>query len=458
MSSLDPITMATQLATYDVQPFQLRYQSQSDSYQAKINALSKVESAMRAFRTAVTEMNSYGNNIIKNSATTSEDGFFTADTDGKALGGSYQIFVEQVATAHQMSTGMPADLTASTEIPTTGELKLTIGADENGNGGEEMVIDLSKVDENGDGKATIAELATTINNDSTNPGVNATLVRSNGQTHFMLSSTETGTDNAITVTATATGANANWFNNAFAEGQTSDISKPQDAVIWVGAKDTGLRLENASNTFEGVIDGVDITVSKAQAADEAPISLTIGPDSEATKEQLTKFIDAYNSLISTFDEYTKVGGGEDGTERGVLAGDATLRTIESQMSNILRSQFDGMMLTEVGLSIDKNGKLALDEDKFNEAQKTNGAALENLFNGDGNLLDSLDDMMEPYLKTGSGLLGTRKDSLQSNIDRIDDKLAQLDRKYDMSYDRYLKQFTAMNQIMTQMNQTMSMFG
>lgn len=198
MSSLDPISMATKLATYDVQPFKQRYQLQADKYQSQLSALGKVESAMREFRTALKEMNSSTSSIIKNSTSISQEGYFTANADAKALSGSYQIFVEQVATSHQVSTGMPADLDATTEVPTSGTLEFTIN-------GETMTLDLSTVDTDGDGTATISDLATAINNDSDNPGVNATLVRSNGQTHFMLSSTETGVANQINVSASGTG-------------------------------------------------------------------------------------------------------------------------------------------------------------------------------------------------------------------------------------------------------------
>ncbi|OEE79409.1 flagellar hook-associated protein [Enterovibrio norvegicus FF-162] len=445
MSSLDPITMATQLATYDVQPFQIRYQMQADKYQGQITALGKVESALRDFRTAVNEMNSSNSSVIKNTATVSQDGFFTANANANALAGSYQVFVEQVATAHQASAGMPADLDANTQIPTTGTLSFTVN-------GEKMDIDLSNVDTDGDGKATMSDLVKSINGDSTNPGVNATLVRSNGQTHLMLSSTETGEANRVQVSASGTGAA--WFEDGFTN--LNEITAPKDAVIWLGAKDSGLKLTNSSNTFEGVIDGVDITVTKAQDAGDAAIGMDVGADSESTKEQVTKFIDAYNSLVGALDTHTSIGG--DGVSRGVLANDPTLRSIESQLSSILRADFGGMNLSEAGISIDREGKMKLDADKFAEAQKSNGAALEQMFNGEGNLLDSIDGMMEPYLKFSSGLLTSRKDSLQQNIERIDDKQTQLERKYEMSYDRYLKQFTQMNQIMAQMNQTMSMFG
>ncbi|KAB0302295.1 flagellar filament capping protein FliD [Vibrio fortis] len=445
MSSLDPITMATQLATYDVQPFQQRYQLQADKYQAQLTALGKVENALRDFRTAINDINSSTNSIIKNSATLSQDGYFTANTDANAISGNYQIFVEQVATSHQISTGMPASLDATTEVPTTGVLEVTID-------GETMTLDLSSIDNDGDGKATMTDLVTTINNNPNNPGVNATLVRSNGQTHFMLSSTETGTANTINVNASGTGEN--WFENAFSN--TTEISKPQDAVIWLGAESSGLKLTNSSNTFEGVIEGVDITVNKAQSTGDTPISLGIGTDTEGTKEQIDQFIEAYNTLVSTLDEHTQIGS--ETKARGALASDPTLRSIESQLTSLVRGEHGGMRLSEVGITLDRSGKMVLDQEKFDAAQQNNSAAIEAMFNGEGALLDSLDDMMAPFLKYSTGTFNSRKEALQSNLDRIEDKQATLERKYEMSYDRYLKQFTQMNTLMNQMNQTMSMFG
>lgn len=445
MSSLDPITMATQLATYDVQSFQQRYQTQSTQYQSQLTALGKVETALRAFRTAITEMNSSTSSIVKNSATVSQEGYFSATADANALAGSYQVFVEQVATAHQVSASMPANLDATTQVPTTGTLDFTIN-------GETMTLDLSTLDSDGDGVATMADLVSAINNDSNNPGVNATLVRSNGQTYFMLSSTETGVANSVNVSVSGTGQT--WFEDALTN--LNEISAPQDAVIWLGAQGTGLQLTNSSNTFEGVINGVDLTVTKAQTSGEAPLSLAVGADQEGTKEQMNKIIEAYNSLMKTIDTYTSIGG-ED-AQRGVLASDPTIRSIESQLKTLVRGEFEGMRLSDLGIEISRDGTMKIDADKFEDAQTTNTAALESFFNGDGNLLDSLDSLLDPYLQFSNGLFKSRKDALQQNISRIEDKQTALERKYDMAYDRYLKQFTQMNQLITKMNQTMSMFG
>lgn len=445
MSSLDPITMATQLATYDVQPFQQRLNTQSSQYQSQLTALGKVETALRAFRTAITEMNSSTSSIVKNSATVSQEGYFSATADANALAGSYQVFVEQVATAHQVSASMPANLDSTTQVPTTGTMDFTIN-------GTTMTLDLSTLDSDGDGIATVADLVSAINNDSNNPGVNATLVRSNGQTYFMLSSTETGVANSVNVSVSGTGQT--WFEDAFTN--LNEISAPQDAVIWLGAQGTGLKLTNSSNTFEGVINGVDLTVTKAQTSGEAPLSLSVGADQEGTKEQMNKIIEAYNSLMKTIDSYTSIGG-ED-SQRGVLASDPTIRSIESQLKTLVRGEFEGMRLSDLGIEISRDGTMKIDADKFEEAQTTNTAALESFFNGDGNLLDSLDSLLDPYLQFSNGLFKSRKDALQQNISRIEDKQTALERKYDMAYDRYLKQFTQMNQLITKMNQTMSMFG
>ncbi|WP_281630713.1 flagellar filament capping protein FliD [Vibrio sp. St2] len=445
MSSIDPATMAQQLATFDVQSFKQRYTTQASQYQSQLDALGKVESALREFRTAVNEMNNSTSGIIKNSATVSSEGFFTASADSKALKGSYQIFVEQVATTHQVSTGMPADLESTTEVPLTGTLEFKIN-------GETMTLDLSTLDSDGDGKATMADLTSAINNDPDNPGVNATLVRSGGKTHFMLSSEETGVANKIEVSATGTGQS--WFEDAFTN--LNQISEAKDAIIWLGAKDSGLKLEGSSNTFSDAIDGLDITVSKAQETSESPLTLSVGGDNDATKEQVNKFIDAYNKLMSTVDEYTKVD--TENNTRAVLASDPTLRAIESQVKSVVRGDFGGLRLSQVGIEIDRDGKMKLDSEKFEQAQIDNSTGLEAMFNGDGNLLDSIDTIIEPYLQFSSGLFKSRKDALKQNIDRINDKQVVLDRKYDMAYDRYLKQFTQMNTIMRQMNQTMSMFG
>jgi flagellar hook-associated protein 2 len=443
-STIDAASMAKNLATYDVQAFQTLYRKQENTYQSQLTALGKVQTALNDFRSAVKSMNSSTSSVVQNSATSSSDSNFTATAGADALAGDYQIFVEQVATANQVSASMPSTLTADTEIPATGTLDLTVGS-------TSMSLDLSTIDSDGDGKTTMAELVKAINNSSDNPGVNATLVRSNGQTHFMLSSTETGAANTISVSASGTGES--WFENAFSS--LNQITAAKDAVIWLGAQNSGLKLTNSSNTFSNVIDGVDVTVKKAQTSGDSSLNLSVGADDDGTKTQVNKFIEAYNTLMSTLNKYGKSSAVN--SERGVLANDPTLRSIKSQVNRVVRQTFNGKRLSDIGITISRSGDMQLDATKLAKVQKENSVLLEDMFNGTGSLLDSIEEITKPYTDSVSGIFKSRKTSLQQNIDRLEDKQTVLEDRYNMAYKRYLKQFTQMNSLVSQMNKTMSMF-
>ncbi|WP_112480137.1 flagellar filament capping protein FliD [Vibrio variabilis] len=448
MSSLDPITMATQLATYDVQSFQMRYQLQSKGYQTKIDALSAIETALKDFEKKLGEMSGSDDSVLKNSATLSQEGYLTASADSTAIAGTYQFFVKQLASAHQFAAGMPKDLSSDTAIPASGEMTLNLD-------GESFTLDLSTLDSDGDGTTTIQELTKAINSDENNPGINASLVRSNGETHFVLSSSKTGEANEVSVSTNNIPAGSEWFGQAFDPANTTLLSSAKDAIIEMGGEG-GLEVRSATNTFENMIDGLSVTATKVHQSGETGTTLTVGVDKAATKEEVNNFISAYNALIDTIDKYTS-SGGED-QQRGVLAGDATVRSIESQISNVLREDFDGIRLTDLGITTSRDGKLELDDDKFTAFYEANPDKLNQLFSGDDQMISRLESTVEPYLKSSNGVFSNRKDSLEGSIERNDLKLEALERKYQMAYDRYLKQFTQMNTIMNQMNSTMGLFG
>lgn len=448
MSSMDPITMATQLATYDVLPFENRYKLQSQNYQNKLDAWNALESALEDFESAIDDLSSSDSSLLKNKTQLSEEGYLSAEADSQAIAGSYEFFVKQLASSHQFSADMPKNLTSETAVPSTGEMTLSMGS-------ESFTIDLATIDSDGDGVSTIQELTQAINGDENNPGINASLVRSSGKTHFVVSGEETGWANSVSVSTLNVPPSESWFNDAFDPSKVKILSRPQNAIVELGGEN-GLEIKSASNTFENMLDGVDVTVTKVHQSGDSATKLTVEADQDATKTEIDEFISAYNTLIDTVDKYTS-SGGED-SERAVLAGDASARSIERQLRSVLQTEFSGTRLSDLGITSSREGKLELDSDKFNAFYATSADKIDQLFTGKNQLLDSLDEKIAPFLKSNSGVFANRKDTLEASIDRNDQKLEALDRKYQMSYDRYLKQFTQMNTLMNQMNQTMSMFG
>lgn len=423
--------MATQLAQYDIQASQTRLNRNKTSYNSELSAVTQLKSALSTFSSAVSGLKSSSSstsNMLVNSATFSAEGYATANVGSTAVSGSYQFFVKQLATKDQVALQGLSD-------GDLGSGELTIGQ-----GSDSFRIDMS-------GITSLSALASAINGASDNTGVKATLVRSDGAVNLVLTSDESGEDQAITLSS----------SNAAMQGSIDarkQLSSAQDAIVYLGGQG-GIELRNASNTFDKAIDGVSLTFTKVSDPAEAPLSLDIGRDKDATSKKLQGFLDAYNTLMSSIGTLTASGSGS--TTRGALAGDSAVQAIKSAVNGLIRTSFGGVNLIGYGVSADSSGKLTLDSSKLEKALAQNADGFEQLFSDKGNLIDSLSSALKTYTSSTSGLLTSRVNSLNDKLADIDDQFDDLQTRYNNSYARYLKQYTNLMQVMNSMDQTSSMF-
>ncbi|UUC47942.1 flagellar filament capping protein FliD [Pseudomonas citronellolis] len=423
--------MATQLAQYDIQASQTRLNRNKTSYNSELSAVTQLKSALSTFSSAVSGLkssSSSASNMLVNSATFSAEGYATASVGSTAVSGSYQFFVKQLAAKDQVALQGLSD-------GDLGSGDLTIGQ-----GSDSFKIDMS-------GITSLSALASAINGASDNTGVKATLVRSDGAVNLVLTSDESGEDQAISLSS----------SNAAMQGSIDarkQLSSAQDAIVYLGGQG-GIELLNASNTFDKAIDGVSLTFTKVSDPAEAPLSLDIGRDKDATTKKLQGFLDAYNTLMSSIGTLTASGSGS--TTRGALAGDSAVQAIKSAVNGLIRTSFGGVNLIGYGVSADSSGKLTLDSSKLEKALAQNADGFEQLFSDKGNLIDSLSSALKSYTSSTSGLLTSRVNSLNDKLADIDDQFDDLQTRYNNSYARYLKQYTNLMQVMNSMDQTSSMF-
>lgn len=441
---IDPVSMATQLASWEVYSFENRANMQLQALSAKRSALSSINSELSGFNSFVKNLNSYTNSVIKNSASSSDEDFLSATAKSNAQAGSYQIFVEQLAQNHQLATQLPAGTTQDSLVPASGTITLDLN-------GEEFVVDLADA-VNADGELNYAELVKTINADPENVGINASLVRTNGDIQLLFTSEESGEANEIVISS-ATGDTD--FDALMASNSMTELVKNQDAIAWLGAESSGIRLQSDSNELSNVIDGVDLTLKKTQASGETPMTLTVGSDSEETNAVMNEFVEKYNSIINEINKYSNSGG--ESQARGILASDATARGITSSLRSVMQQSFNGVTTAEMGFEFDRDGKLKFDSDKFEEFQKSSTVDIDDMFRGEGMLLDQMQGKLDIYSHSSTGSLKSQMDVIDMQKSRADDKLEALDRKYEMHYSRYLKQFTALNSLQMQMNNVSSLF-
>lgn len=428
-SSIDPQTLAQQLATYDILSLQNQLKTKTSTMDSQKKALDALKTALTDFRTAMSGLNGTGDGMLKNAVSLNREGIASVTANSSALKGTYNIEVNKLASAHQIGFDEMSDESIKNA---SGRMDITLGK---GSNAKTITVNLDEME-------SLSDLTKAINGDKDNPGVTASLIRTDGKVTMMLSSDESGAKNTISVSGTA----------GFDSANAKVISQASDSEITMGE----MTFTNSSNTLDKLIDGVTIELTSV-TENNKPLTISVGTDSTGTKEQLQTFIDSYNTLQDTLTKLTKSGNGDDET-RGAFAGDATMSSLDRELNDVMRQMFGGKRMSDFGITADREGKLQIDSKKLDEAIKADPQKLNDLFNGKEGMLTSMDKSLDRYLNSSNGLLKGRQEVLDRQQKDIDTKTEAMNSRYDSSYNRYLKQFTQLQQAMSQMNNTMSMFG
>lgn len=447
MADISPTTMATQLATAYTQGTQSLLDTQSQAAQTTATGLTKLQSALSAFKTALASLASKpGQSVTQYSASASDTSVLSATASAKAQPTSTPLFVEQLATTHQVAY---QDLPAVPAGPGSMSVQLANGSS--------FAVDLASADADGDGTLSQTEIARAINS-SANGQATAMVVTVAGQTQLVLSSGVSGAGGEISLDTTGlSGALKTALEDP---AKKKVLVAAQDAVVWLGAQGSGVRLQQSSNTLSA-IEGVSITLTKAQAAGSAPVTLTVARDDSATSAKLKSFVDAYNTLEKALDDLTAVG--KDGAASGAFASDAGVRSLRNRLNNLLRQEVGGATLRSLGVSADRYGSLSLDNDKLSKALAADPTVLDTVLgnastSSPSGVLGSMSQLMEGWTNSTSGQIKQRQTSVQTLQKNISARQTRLDTQYSQSYERYLKQFTQLQDLQTRLADTTSMFS
>lgn len=442
MSDFDPSTLASQLAGYDIIALQTSIAKQTKNLDAQTKALASLRTALTTFRSSITALNSTSASVLKNAATMNQEGIATITASASAKKGTYSINVTQLASAQQKGfEGLDDDAIKNA----TGTLKIDLN-------GESIEVEM-------DGLNSLADFAEAINktdfpsasNSSTattgQNGITASLMRIDGKVSLIMNSDQSGAKYDIQLDTSGMTSDQTIF-----DGEET-ITAGKDALFTLG--DSNKEYSSSSNTLDSLVDGVSIKLTGLTEKNK-PLIISVDTDTTETKAQIQTFLDAYNTLRETISGMTATGSSSD--ERGAFAGDASISALTSELSNMLRGTFGEQNMTKFGISADKDGKLSIDSDVLEEQLKNDPQTVAQFFNGNNGLIKSMDKSLDKYLSTSSGLLKGRQDTLDRQQTEIDNKTDKMNTRYESSYNRYLKQFTQLQSLMTQMNNTMSMFS
>lgn len=407
----------------------------------KLSALGTLQTALGTFKDALKDLNK--TELFDNmKATSSDSAKLGVSAEKTAIAGSYSVEVEQLAASSKVATQALA-----TDFATSGAgtLEIKLGADDD----SAVTVNI------GDG-ASLVEIRDAINKELEDKGVSANIVNNpnTGKSQLVLSAKETGAGKDIMVTGSDSLADFSIDGSQKAEGTAGGyLQQAQNAKYSID----GLQLESATNTVKDAIPDVEFTI-KAKTEEDKPLTVKVGEDQAGVKEQLKKFVNAYNDFMSVAKQLTAVTkvGEDKAPVTGGLVGDSTVRSlvngVRAELSNMAPGGDGLRVLADLGITTDKDGKLKIDDKQLDKALENNFDQVGQFLAGDNGLMSRLDSKISAYAGK-DGIIGTRQQSLSAMDADIAKQKERLSARSAQIEARLLKQFNAMDALVGQLSTT-----
>ena len=432
-------------------PAESRLNTTESKLTTDISAVGALKSALENVQTSMEALGD-SDNYQKRTASGNDD-FISISSDKEAQPGSYNVKVDALAQVHKLSSpAFAADEAIGAGV-------ITIGS---GTNSFSTVLSATN---------TLEDLRDQINNgpftgNDSNDSVVATIVTSDTGQHLVLTSKETGEDNAITISVqdddgnnTDTGGLSRLaydVSDADPANHTTNLTEvnaAQNAQITI---DGALTVSSNTNEFSNVIDGVDINVKKLHDIDDDISDISVTENNNNIKTGLNSFISSYNELLELSN--TLGASGEDGV--GVMAGDSLLRGVMSKLRDTITDSVNvggsSLSLSQLGVTTDRYGVLSLDSDTLNDQIKSDVSLVQQFFVGsnDDGFAQSFDDLVSFYTDS-DGIIQNRIDSKTNQLDDLDDQRESLTSKMESLSARLYSQYNAMDLLVASLNNTSS---
>ena len=339
-----------------------------------------------------------------------------------------------------------------------------------------------------DKKSTISSMMSAVNKSA----AGVTMTYSSLTNSFTLESKELGGAGKVEVGDTSLGRSLGLVD----DNGTVGASEGQNAIFEINGKEVYLN----DNTY--TLDGNTFTFNDNMTIGET-YTVNIAKDSTTVKDALKKFVESYNKLIddvygyigkspakdddgNTYEPLTdaekeemsedEITKWEEKAKQGVLYNDSTVSTVMSQMRSALYTSVtldDGSKFGIYNLGIktssewSEHGKLQIDENAFDKAFENNEDAIIKLFtDSDTGMMKKLNSVIDGAVKS-SGAANTRgtlvrkagkadssvttDSTIYKEMVKMQDRLKELQDRYDTKEEYWWKVFTNMETAMADLN-------
>ncbi len=435
-SGLDINSLVTQLMASEQRPMKL-IKSQESAASARISAYGQLSSSLAAFQSALKGLSGTG---LGACIATSSSAAITLTTGSGAAPGNYSVQVTQLAQATKLVSAGQADASASLGA---GTLAISVA---------------------GGASVTLTPASTSLNDlrDAINGaglGVSASIVddgSANGK-RLMIAGKDTGAGKSIALTGSGALSSFSFDPNApvsfgydISGNPPAVMSQTQQAQDAMASID-GMKVTSATNTFSSALPGVTLRVTQTTTS---AVSVDVQRDASAIKSSVNAMVKAWNDLKSLVGTQT---AWNDTTKTGaVLHGDSgpasVLKQIRPAMTQAVAGAGDFTRLTDIGVSFQKDGTLAVNDSKLQSAIDKHPADLQALFAGSDGVATRLGTLVAGMLGD-AGVISTRKDGLNAMLRGLTRRESTEQARLAAMEARYRAQYTRLDTTLSSMQNT-----
>jgi flagellar hook-associated protein 2 len=235
----------------------------------------------------------------------------------------------------------------------------------------------------------------------------------------------------------------------------------------------GLEVVSDSNTLSGVIPGIDLHLNSvsnvtSEGGYETSV-MNVEPDTTALKEKVQNFVDSYNGVMdwisSGYDEFgasrpsaAEVEAGEDDLLSDLVRGDSAINGVKRQLQGLLSTQIDTSgdfsVLSQLGISTQRDGSLSLNEAKLDSAITNKFDDVVSLLAGEGTepgVMKHFNSALLDITGPSSGLYADKKDSYDRNLKSIDSQIDRMEMLAAKREETMRAQFNSLELLVSEMN-------
>ncbi len=358
-----------------------KFETWKAQWELKVEGFQYLNTKLLALKTTLGSMDTV-DEFLSKAVTSTSDSSVSATATSEAVVGAHSIIVGQLAQNDILTTASGVSSLTSSVTSASTSLSFTYA------GKSYTISDIGA-------GSTLTSLVNFINNNSaTKDKVRATTVYDGSSYHLQLYGMDQGDGNQVVITDTGSLV---FDESSFQNTQNAQSSKVKVDGFPVGS---GNWISRDTNSVEDVIPGVSLTLKSANS--NASITIGVTTDTDAIKENITKFIDAVNEVRAALQVLTKVSNSSGTSTGSLLTGNYGVQLIGTQLKDVIADLGLGFemynsstgtgdyysALSQLGISTDADdssstyGMLVLDEDALDEALENDPDGVAELFAAD----------------------------------------------------------------------------